>query len=304
MTTKKWEDIEDKPFTPEEIGAIQEVDGAFRKAFAWLHATPEQARDVAARAGFPRSSAGKYQDDALARRIFYAIDHVKQSCQDPNLVRLKIVEVVSAMAVPAPEQLSGDLETFSLPSAGIFHQVHELTKRLNPGNPFRPKTDSEFFEAIVTRLKYFENFKPTAGDFAVEELQNAFIGLMQRKYNWGKNGTPTKGEVTEMARVLLENSHRKAWKSSWTGLLKTAGLDWLKPGNAGRPPKHDVDENVKIKKKFLSEQTKFVNEALGGDWNKVYDKAKYVFGGKKLYRQDEQAHLKKANDFSYDDVTE
>jgi len=71
MTAEKREDIEDEAFTPEEISAIREMDSIFRKTFPWLHATPEYARDVAARAGFPRSISGKYQSDILARMIFY-----------------------------------------------------------------------------------------------------------------------------------------------------------------------------------------------------------------------------------------
>ena len=34
MTTEKREDIEDKPFTPTEISALQEAESAFRKSFS------------------------------------------------------------------------------------------------------------------------------------------------------------------------------------------------------------------------------------------------------------------------------
>jgi len=215
---------------------------------------------------------------------------------------------VSAIAFPDPAQISRDSETFSPPPGSSLHQVTELNelvtelaRRLNPGEPFQPKTYSEFFFAIAERLRYFENFKPTAGDFAVEELQGAFGGLMQSKYKWGKNGYPTKGDVTQIAKAFLEKSHRKAWRSTWTEPLKTAGLDWLKPGKAGRPPKNEVDLITKSKKAFLSKQTQYVNDWFGGDWRKLDDKAKHVFGGKNLYQRDEQARLKKDSNFSYDD---
>jgi hypothetical protein len=126
----------------------------------------------------------------------------------------------------------------------------------------------------------------------VEALQNAFVGLMQSKYGWGKKGLPTLGEVSGMAKVLLEKEERPVRKSGWTELLKTAGLGWLPKGAAGRPSKREVDKNVKAKQEFLSKQTQFVNEELGGDWSRLNEKAAYVFGGEQLVIDAEMERLK------------
>jgi hypothetical protein len=210
---------------------------------------------------FPRSIAGTYQTDALTRRLFLAND------------RRPIRTVISSKPDPG-KGLPSRIEI-----AKAASRVLEVS-------------DSRFFIAVGEHLKHLETYKPTACDFAVEALQNAFVGLMQSKYGWGKKGLPTLGEVSGMAKVLLEKEERPVRKSGWTELLKTAGLGWLPKGAAGRPSKREVVKNVKAKQEFLSKQTQFVNEELGGDWSRLNEKAAYVFGGEQLVIDAEMERLK------------
>jgi len=267
-------------FTQKEVKAVRKAAHCLREGFPWLYAEPKEARIVAFRAGFPRSKAGVGQNDQLLRVIYCS----GQSYQDTDLARLKIVETVSGFLWPREELNLEELKGH-LPEdlRDLFYMGSELNRLTKPREAYQPKTDSEFFSAIAMRLEHLENFKPTIGDYAVEALQNAFVGLMEGKYEWGKKGLPTKGEVREMAKAHLE-SQGKSWKGAWTGLLGTAGLGFLPAGKAGRPPKPEIDRNIKDKQEFLSKQTKFVNAFLGGNWQKLLDQAGHVFGGKKLFQ--------------------
>ena len=209
---------------------------------------------------FPRSAVGKYQGDSLMRSMVC----VKAG---GGLELLSAIEVIKA--------ISADWDLFGPDRFG------------SPG----PRA-SDFFQAVLTRLKYLETYRPKAGDYAVDALQDAFVGLMYGKYDWGKIGTPTKGEVIEMAKAILK-SQEKSKKSGWTELLRTAGLGWLPEGAAGRPSSFEVDRNLKDKQEFLSKLTQHVNEVLGGKWSRLNDKAGYVFGGKQLTQQHETERLKR-----------
>src|SRR5262249_32038252 len=140
------------------------------------------------------------------------------------------------------------------------------------------------------------------GDFAVEALQDAFVGLMQNEYDWGKKGFPTKGKVLGMAKELLERQ-KISRETGWTDLLRKARLDWLDPGPVGRPPKREVDEIPKAKKEDTSVITKYVEGHLGGNWPGFLQTMKGRFG-KKLHIEDEQARLKEDNKLPYEEDEE
>jgi hypothetical protein len=232
-------------FSPEELAAIREVTQGMKKGFPWLYAEPEQARIVAARASFPRSIARARQDDPLLRLIYCAREQARDQCQD---TRLKITESVVDYLAGGFEQeeltvSKEDEELFSsIPGCNeareLSYLTRELCRLLYLGERFQPKTDAEFFSRIVNDLGYLDNYVPIPGDFAVEELQKDFIGLMQRNYAWGNKGLPTKGEVIAMAKARLEEHGKKSdfAKSYWSELLQTACFgDWLPNGPAGRP---------------------------------------------------------------------
>jgi hypothetical protein len=279
--------------TPEEIKFVREAIETMKKVFPWLCAKPE-ARLVAYHATFPRSIAGNRQDDQLLRKIYHTWQHYRQ---DVQLARLQIVEMVSNYVALKEdsniEWLGGDEHPGSLSSLAseLAKLVSELA-RLSRGQSFQPKTDAEFFSRIAGDLNYLETHKPAAGDFAVEALQGAFVGLMQSKYAWGKKGYPTKGEVVAMAKEQFAKSGKS--KKSWgTELLETAGLVWLESRPPGRrPSKREIDENKKAKQEFLSKQTQFVNDVLGGNWKQMLEKANPAFGGKKLFQHDETERFK------------
>jgi len=175
-----------------------------------------------------------------------------------------------------------------LAAGGRLELISVLLKLL-PAVQGSHSNAGDFFRDVAKRLKFLETYKPTTGDFAVEALQDAFVGLMQNEYDWGKKGFPTKGKVIGMAKELL-GRQKLSRETGWTDLLRKARLDWLEEGPAGRPSKDEVDENLKAKREFLSKQTKYVN-SLGGDWQSMLEKANYVFGGKKLYQQEEIERL-------------
>lgn len=278
----EWDDWERQVFTPEQIDALREAVDAISKGFPWLYATREEARRVAALAIFPRSKAGRRQGDSLSMIIFYT----KLRCQEANLLPREIVNAVIAWK----DYLVFFNELKGCASRGsLFHVVAELYECLNLGESFQPKSDSEFFSAVADRLKDLETYKPTKGDFAIEELQNAFIGMMKRDYDWGKKGHPTKGKVIAMAKERLRLDGRP-WKGTWTNLLQIAGLDFLPEGRAGRPSKREVDENRKAKQQAHSALTQFVN-SNGGDWKKILESLTPLLGGKKQFEQYETDRL-------------
>jgi hypothetical protein len=107
------------------------------------------------------------------------------------------------------------------------------------------------FKEFAERLEYLETARTsTSGDFAVDALQDAFMGLTSGQCHWGKKGFPTKGEVTQMAKASLAESGNKVRKSGWTKLLQKARLGWLPEGEAGRPSKADMDENAKASREI------------------------------------------------------
>jgi hypothetical protein len=112
---------------------------------------------------------------------------------------------------------------------------------------------------------------------------------MQKNYAWGKKALPTKGEVTKMAKELLDKGQKP--KGGWTKLREDAGLGFLRPGKAGRPTRKEVDETIRAKQSALSTATKLVNRGLGGDWNRLDGILKLALGGKKLALQSEQERL-------------
>jgi hypothetical protein len=229
-----------------------------RKAAPWFGAAP-RIREVTKRAMFPRSIAGKYQADKLARCIFFSNDRRSIS------VRLSS-KPQPTKGIPTAVEISGVVSREGKKYAGPL---------------------SKFLEEVAERLEHLENFKPTIGDYAVEALQNAFVGLMESKYEWGKKGLPTKVEVREMAKELLKRAGKEK-RSGWTDLFRTAGLDFLPRGSAGRKPsRQEVDQNIKAKQEAIS----IVTKLYAGDWVKFRDNIKPAVGGKKLYQQDEMERL-------------
>jgi hypothetical protein len=283
-------------FTPEQIETIKEMTKVFREGFPWLEAEREEVRMVTWRASFPRSISGKRQDDQLTRALSFT---------KPNgpLTSANLIEVAKVAAEIVlgwrekeiyPKSLEGGFEFEFLRLATRLFKLYNLSEI------DYPKSAGAFFQTIAEDLKFLENYKPTASDFAIQALQEAFVGFMRTDYDWGSRGLPTKGKVIEMAKVDLEKTG-KSIKYGWTKMLKEAGLDWLPEGVAGRPKKQEVDANLKAKKEFLSKAAQFVNDHKGGDWIAMLERAKSAFGGKELYLQEEQDRLKEANDFSYEE---
>ncbi|MBV9107354.1 MAG: hypothetical protein JO313_15160 [Verrucomicrobia bacterium] len=187
----------------------------------------------------------------------------------------KIIELISLLTVS---------ESFSTQTNSITAVFHNFLEHFRPGA-------SEFFQDLAERLKHLETYRPTAGDFAVEAIQKVFLALMHFKYRWGKNGEPTKGEVIEMAKAVLAKSGRKVRQSGWTGLLRDAGLGWLKAGAAGRPSKAELDENAKAEREYKSLWAKAVRDFYGGDIIRARDLLKAAFGSKQEYQRSERARL-------------
>lgn len=242
----------------------KEAAGAFvdvtRKAMPWLSAEP-RIREVAIRAMFPRSIAGPYQTDALMRRLFLAND------------RRPIRTVLSSKA---------DFGK-GLPST---IEIAKAASRVLEAS------GSTFFLEVGKHLKHLETYEPTAADFAVEALQDAFVGLMQSKYGWGKKGRPTLGEVSGMAKALLEKEERQVRKSGWTELLKTAGLGWLPKGAAGRPSKAELDENEKAFRECHTILTQAINDKdiYGGNAIRARDVLR-SWSGKAEYKRSKRDGL-------------
>jgi hypothetical protein len=169
--------------------------------------------------------------------------------------------------------------------------ISELNRLSKPTEAHQPKTDTEFFSAIAKCLNYLKNPKPTLGNYAVEALQNAFLVQMKIKYEWGKKGYPTKGEVRNLAKALLEESGRNVPKSGWTKFRQNAGLDWLEPGKGGRPQRWEVGEIRKVEQEIDSIITKQIETHYGGDPSRFLDALKASHGGKKLSLQNEAERL-------------
>jgi hypothetical protein len=172
-----------------------------------------------------------------------------------------------------------------LAAGGRLELIFVLLKLL-PAVQGSYSSASGFFQDVANRLRFLENYKPTAGDFAVEALQDAFVGMMQNEYDWGKKGFPTKGKVIGMAKELL-GRQKISRETGWTDLLRKARLYWLPEGPAGRPKKREVDEIAKAKQGILSIAAK----TYGGNIVKAYDAIKASFGRKQDYQKDEAERL-------------
>jgi len=283
--------------TPEKEEALRGAEDALRKDFPWFDAQPEEARRVAMRATFPRSVAGPKQDDQLLRRIYV----IKQyGCEDAELVRLAIVETTNCIVAPRDpkeEELLTEELGKDEPSGSAYRLVDELGKMVSElhklsdlGTPFQPKNDYEFFSLIAQDLKHLDTYKPRAGDYAVEALQKAFVGLMQSKYHWGKKGLPPKGDVRAMAEARLKEHGRRSdfSKAYWSELLQRAGFgDWLPAGHAGRPSKAALDENIKAERKCMALVNQELRKTHGTDWSATWDILRAARGGKSEYRRSE-----------------
>jgi hypothetical protein len=228
----------------------------------------------------PRSIAGKYQWDPLMTVILYTMANLEKGIKTISFEEFITAFSKSLDGAPHPHLLLLRLEAQELMlRPGKVGQSHE--GRL-----------SVSFKALAERLEYLE-IPPTqtAGDFAVDALQDAFMGLISSQYHWGKDGFPTKGKVTEMAKASLTESGRNVRKSGWTALLREAHLDWLPEGYAGRPSKADMDENAKASREAHSILTQAIQNVHNGDAIGVRDRLKAYYGGKAEYQRSEQDRL-------------
>jgi hypothetical protein len=167
--------------------------------------------------------------------------------------------------------------------------ITSLSKSLKEA---RHEGELGLFREFAERLEYLKTPPvPTAEGFAIDALQDAFIGLTWRKYRWGKKGFPTKGEVTEMAKASLSESGRDVRKGGWTHLLRKAHLDWLPEGKAGRPSKAGLDETEKATREFKSICTRMVKEKFGGSFILARDAARAAYGNKSEYKRSELDRL-------------
>jgi hypothetical protein len=233
-----------------------------------LEAAIDGVSPIVWRSLFPRSIVGKYQDDPVMRSILMAGGRRPLS----QLSQIEIVELIGEMTAPLSKRL-GKFSALSF--------VHSYFESFSG-------SASEFFKQIAERLKHLETYQPTARDFALEELQNAYVGLARPGY-W-----PTKGEVIEMAKARLRGHKKKNnfSKTYWSELLKAAELnDELPEGKAGRPSKTSLDENVKAERECKAILTQTVRED-GGDWINYRDRMKAALGNKAEFRRGEQDRLR------------
>jgi hypothetical protein len=213
---------------------------------------------------------------------------IRQRCPEVNIAAREVIDIVTAPCAA----LIADEWIKHAPEGSFFWVVGLLGRYLGPDGSFQPKTGSEFFGAITEVFRHLESYKATPGDYAIQALQNAFVGLMQNNYAWGKGGLPTKSEVTTMAKKFLEKEQKPAPKGGWTKLRSDARLGFLPSKRAGRPPsERKVDEILKAKQEALSNTTKLVNEQWGGDWQRLNDIIKIARGGKKSALQSELDRL-------------
>jgi hypothetical protein len=281
LAESEWEKI----FSSEELVAIRKATESLKQV-PWLCATSDQARSVAVSAMYPRSCLGAKQFDWLTR-VIYA---VRDRCPDINSAAREIVEIVTTSFNPS----IADAWIRHAPDGSLFWLIGRLHSSLGFDGSFQPKTGSELFGAIAEGIQYLESYKPTAGDYAIEALQGAFVGLMQKNYAWGKKGRPTKGDVIEMAKARLQERKKKTdfAKSSWSEFLKAAQLDWLPAGQARRPSKASLDENVKAEREYLSLCKQAIKDIYGGDPKRARDSVKAAFGNKAEYRRSEEDRLR------------
>jgi hypothetical protein len=277
--------FEGQAYSPRQIAVLREAESELMEFFGWIYAESEKVRDVAIAAGFPRSLAGSRQNDWLLRWIYCAQEHHKD---DPNLSCTKIFEAARDYFSPTSSR-EGCSELNQFPHGHFFdatERLHDFLDRRSPS----PRSTIGFFKAIADCVEYIEGFRPALRDYAIEALQSAFVGLLQSKYAWGREGLPTKGEVTAIAKEHLSGDGQNVPKSGWTGMLKDGGLDFLPAGKAGRPTKQQVDENLKAKQEAISRITQMVNGCLNGDWKPLCSRLS-ASSGKKAVLQSEQERL-------------
>jgi hypothetical protein len=220
----------------------------------------------------PRSIAGKYHRDPLMHVILYTQAELKEEGK-----KISFVSFISAFLAIVEGDADEDKDRLSVA-----------------------------FKSFAERLEYLETPRtPTAGDFAVDALQDAFMGLTKSQHQWGKKGFPSKGEVTQMAKASLAGSGRNVRKAGWTALLREAGLDWLPKGDAGRPSKANLDANAKAAREIRAIITEAEKSIYKGDSIRFRDNLRSALGGKTEYQRSEQDRLSSPpENESHDEVLE
>jgi len=235
------------------------------------------------RSFFPRSICGKYQDDPIVRAILPAAPDKQLS----KLSRIDVVELVSKITTPAKPRTFATVQCL----VGDYFDAYENS---------RP---SEFVGLIADRLKFLENYDPTPGDFAIEELQNSCAGLWYwplvlafHRPTPGPNWPPTKGAVIAMAKERLRKEKKKSdfSESSWSEFLKEADRDnELIAGKAGR--RQSLDENIKVERELKALTTKVLKtimETYGGNRRRALKALKAAFGNRAAVLRSEEERLR------------
>jgi hypothetical protein len=306
FATDDWEEALEKEFGPGAMAAIGEATEGVKKAYPWLCATPEEARRVALSALYPRSHLGARQNDSLVRVIYV----VRQRCPETKIAVREVSEIVTA---PCPALAADELIKHA-PEGSFFWVAGSLGRYLCcRTDHFNQMSESELCFALAEGFRYLENYKPRPRDYAIEALQDAFVGLMRSKYDWGKKGVPVRGEIIQMARSRLQDQGKKAdfSKSSWSLFLKEAFvvppfqgkrgrlprscealLAWLPKGQAGRPSNANLDENVKAVREYKSLCTQAIKDFYRGDAKRALDALKAAVGNRAEYYRSEKDRLR------------
>jgi hypothetical protein len=231
---------------------------------------------------FPRSIAGKFQNDPIMRTILLANTSRKFSARS----RIEVVELVRKITSPRsqPKHIGS---RYSL--ADDYFDAY--------GN----SAPSELYTLIAERLKHLETHRPTLQDFVIEELQNVCTGfwhmhLGPMEWRPQTDWPPTKGVVIAIAKDRLRKQNRRTdfSKSSWSRFLKEADLDKeLIEGKPGRP--QTLDENMKLERELKATMTQAVNtivETHGGDRRRALEVLKVAIGSRAEVRRSEEERLK------------
>jgi hypothetical protein len=227
------------------------------------------------RSFFPRSIVGDYQDDPIMRSILTQMRGRPFSELSP----VETIELVGELTAPLPEGVWA--QSFARGPFGSYNSSFARWYFESDDS-----SASQFFQLIAERLRHLETYRPKARDFAIEALQDAFVGFGE--------DLPTRGIVIEIAKQRLIRARKKVdfSKSSWSELLQAARLDWLQPGRAGRPSKADIDENVKAECECKALIHKSLHETYGGNWLAARDALRAARGSKAEYRRTEQERLR------------
>ena len=232
------------------------------------------------RSFFPRSICGQYQDDPIVRAILTTAPNKQIS----KLSHTEVVELVSKITTPVKQR------NFATRPC-LVNAYFETFVNSNP---------SDFIGLIAHRLKFLESHRPTDRDFAIEELQNACVGLWGLPLTPGlyppipsPNWPPTKKTVTTIAEQRLRRRGRRADfnKSSWSGFLKKADrYNELIEGKAGRP--QSVNENMKAARELKALITKHVNKTYRGDFKRALEVLKPAIGTRADSLREERERLR------------